>query len=151
MLGELEDKFGPDLGLTPGQQAAAVFLQEMEGHLDSQVRAIGLSSIPWDQQMLSEVFHIKAGAVVPYFNGHLAILFLHAYLDTVGIFHGVADDILQDDFHGVRLEGKDQGTAAFPARTTIYLDLYFFILETQFLQFFYAMDQDGIKDRKSVV
>src|SRR5208337_3970715 len=116
-----------------------------KGHLDSQVSTLRLPPIPWNKEMLPQFFQIQAGAVVLHFNGYLAISFLHPYLDTIGVFHGVADNILQDDFHGIRLKGKDQGTPAFLASTTVYLHLDLFIHETQRLQFFYAMDQDRVK------
>ena len=52
-------------------------------------------------QVPFNLFQVKARPIIEDFHPHPAIVFGHPHLDEIPDAHGVAQNILQDDLHGI--------------------------------------------------
>ena len=64
-------------------------------------------------QVPFNLIQVKARPIIEDFNPHPSIVLCYPHLYEIPVEHGVAQNILQDNLHGIRLEGKYQGGVGF--------------------------------------
>jgi len=111
MLRKVNDKNGACPWMAPGCQTSTDFRQQVDADPQTQVGALGLPSLPGNCEMAFKLLNIQARTIVPELNSQVVTRVRHPYLNVVAISHGVGQDILQDNLHGV---GVRTEKSAFP-------------------------------------
>ena len=113
----------------------------MQGDPQAQLGTAQFPVVSRNREQLPQFLHVKAGAVINNGNLHRPVYPGDFHLDMVSVFHGVAEEVFQDDLHGHQFEVKDQGVPRVCEGLAINLHQNFFISESGFQKIPNGVDQ----------